>query len=201
MEQKVYHGAIEPKDFSRSIFAHFHRGNLQVQQIGEGEKIVLQIASRKNVSSGGQTALTISIQKVVDGVMVQMGKQAWLGVAASLGFSALFAIRNPLNLLGRLDDIAQDIENLQLKDEVWDIIEITANNLGAGFDLSERLKKYVCEYCNTPNPVGEPSCIACGAPLGNIQPTTCLSCGYIIKNNETICPNCGKRIRASVPNN
>lgn len=192
MEQKTFHGNISPKDFSRAIFAHFHRGNLKVQQVGQGKKIVVQIASRNNAASGGQTAISVSLQKVEDGVLVQVGKQAWMGVAASLGVSAISALRNPLTLLGRIDDIAQDIENLQIRDELWDVIEITAKNLGAGFDLSDRLQRYVCEYCNTPNPVGESSCIACGAPLGSIQPQTCRNCGYIVLKGEKLCPNCRK---------
>ncbi len=194
MEQKTFHGNISPKDFSRALFAHFHRGNLKVQQIGEGDKTIIQIASRLNSTSGGQTAISVSLQKTEDGVLVQVGKQAWVGVAASLGISALAALRNPLSLLGRIDDIAQDIENLQIKDEIWDVIEITARNLGAGFALSERLRKYVCEYCETPNPIGEPRCIACGAPLGGIQPKTCSNCGYLILKEEKYCPNCQKAI-------
>jgi len=54
------------------------------------------------------------MQNVEDGVSVQIGQQAWLGVAADLGISALNALRNPVSLINRLDGIAQDIENLQL---------------------------------------------------------------------------------------
>ena len=72
--------------------------------------------------SGGHTALTINIQKVEDGIMMELGQQAWLGVAASLGQTAISALRNPLSLLGRLDDIAQDIENMQLSENVWNIL-------------------------------------------------------------------------------
>jgi hypothetical protein len=192
MDQKIYHGKIFPQDFSSALFAHFHHGNLRVQQIGEGEKIILQIASTNNPASGGQTAIGVSLQKVEDGVIVQLGKQTWGSVAASLGVSALSAFRNPLSLLHRIDDIAQDIENLQIRDRIWDIIEITANNLGAGIEFSERLRKYICQYCDAPNPPGEPHCIACGAPLGDIQPIICKNCGYILFKDEKHCPNCTK---------
>jgi predicted amidophosphoribosyltransferase len=56
----------------------------------------------------------------------------------------------------------------------------------------------VCEYCLTANPVGEPSCIACGAPLGEAQPRTCLNCGFVVRMNESICPNCKQPIRVGV---
>ena len=102
----------------------------QVQQIGRDPQIALQIATRQFQRSGGKTALTITIHRVDDGISVQVGKQAWMGVAASLGETALRAIRNPFSLIGRLDDIAQDIESLQLSEEVWEVIERTFSNMG-----------------------------------------------------------------------
>jgi len=194
MVQKTYHGDFSPADFTRSIIAQFHRGNLHVQQIGDGDKVVVQIATKDMSQSGGKTAIGISLQKVEDGVMVQVGKQVWFSIAASLGLSAISLLRNPLNILGRMDDIAQDIENLQLRDEIWDVIDNTAKNLGSGFELSERIRRYVCDFCNTPNPIGQPDCIACGAPLGSIQPITCKNCGFVISIDEKYCPNCKKPI-------
>lgn len=191
MDQRIYHGKITPDDFARSLIAHFNRGNLRVQQIGSGNEIAVQIASRQGAQSGGQTALGISLQGVEDGVSAQVGKQAWFGVAASLGFTALAAIRNPFTLIDRIDDLAQDIESIQLTDEVWQVLEVTARSLNAGHELSERLRRLVCDYCNTPNLVGEPSCLACGAPLGNVQPIACPNCGFVINTKLSRCPNCG----------
>lgn len=196
MDQKIFHGKITPQDFAQALLAEFHRGNLRVQQIGEGEKIAVQIATSDYATSGGQTALSILIQKVEDGVAVQIGQQSWFGVAASLGLSALAALRNPWTLLGRLDDIAQDVQSLQLTEEVWRLLEGTAQAFGASFELSERLKRSVCTFCNTANPVGEPRCIACGAPLGDIQPRTCPYCGFVVKYSESVCPNCKKVVAA-----
>lgn len=194
MEQRIYHGDLSPNDIARSLVAKFNRGNLRAQQLGGGKQIVVQIATREGAQSGGQTAMAVTIQDVEDGVSVQVGKQTWLSVAASLGYSALIALRSPFNILGRLDDIAQDIENLQMTEEVWSTIDAVARASGASFELSERLRRLVCAYCETANPVGESSCIACGAPLGNLQPATCPNCGFVIKPDETICPNCKQPI-------
>ena len=139
--------------------------------------------------------MTVTLRQVADGIGVQIGKQAWLGVAASLGQTALKVWRNPFALIDRLDDLAQDIDNLKLSEQVWVIIENTARSVGASFELSERLRRTVCEYCITANPVGEPNCIACGGPLGRVQPRTCQNCGFVIKTAETLCPNCGQRLR------
>ena len=128
MNQQIYHGNLTPANLSRSLTAHFSRGNYQVRKFGNADETVIQISTVARPSSGGQTSLNITIQAVEDGVMVTVGKQAVLGVAASLGVSALAAIRNPLSLLGRLDDIAQDIESLQLSDDIWQVIESTVKD-------------------------------------------------------------------------
>jgi hypothetical protein len=194
MIQRIYHGKVTPSDLARALVGNFHRGNWRVQQIGDAEKTVVQIATRDRPMSGGQTAVSVILQQVEDGVAVQVGQQAWLGVAASLGVTALSVLRNPLALLHRLDDLAQDIENLQISEDVWKVLDLTARSLGATHELSERLRRMVCLYCNTANPVGEPRCIACGAPLGAVQPTTCKNCGFVVYSGETTCPNCKQRI-------
>jgi hypothetical protein len=193
MEQRIYYG-IQPNDLARTLVAHFHRGNLRAQQIGSGQSIAVQIATTNRPSSGGQTALSISLQAVEDGVAVKVGQQAWYGVAASLGVSAFTVLRNPLGLISRLDDIAQDIEYLQLSEEVWKVIDSTARAIGTGHELSEKLRRLVCDYCLTANPVGAGSCDACGAPLGTMQPVTCKRCGYVFSREITVCSNCNARL-------
>lgn len=194
MEQKVFHGQFKPEDLAQCLLVHFNRGNLEVQKIGGGDTMAVQIKTRVQRTSGGETALGVSFQTVEDGVIVQVGQQAWFGIAASLGVSALAALRNPLNLLHRLDDIAQDIEYVQLTDEVWRVLKSNAKALGSGYELSERLKRVTCEYCLTANPVGSPGCIACGAPMGRLQPFTCKNCGYLLSSREKICPNCRRPV-------
>lgn len=194
MEQRIFHGDFSPDDLAACLLVHFNRGNLVVHKLGSGENTIIQIKTRDNSPSGGQTALTFTFQEVEDGVAVQAGQQAWIGVAASLGFSALAAIHNPFNLLSRIDDIAQDLESLQLMDEAWKVLHANAKVLGSGYELSKRLNRVMCEYCQTANPAGAPSCLACGAPLGNAQPTTCKNCGYVVLTSETICPNCKKAL-------
>jgi len=190
MERKIFHGSIKPVDIAQALLGEFNHGNLRAQTLGQSDKMIVQISSRPDAMSGGQTALTVTVQKTEDGIIVEIGQQAWLGVAASIGATALAALRNPFSLLGRLDDIAQDIEHLQLNERVWQVIAESLQSAGASTDLSDKLKRTVCEYCNTANPVGEPSCGACGAPLGKAQPTTCKKCGYVVKTSDKTCPNC-----------
>ena len=190
MEQRIYHGNLTPIDLGEALIARFNRGNLRAQQFGDTDRLIVQIASRPGTMTGGDTALSVILQEVEDGVAVRLGQQAWLGIAASLGTTALAALKSPFNLLGRLDDLAQDIQNLQIDDQVWQAIDEVARSAGASQELSERLRRTMCPYCLTANPVGEASCIACGAPLGEVQPHTCPNCGFVIISSETICPNC-----------
>ena len=194
MEPRIFHGNLTPETLAHALTAEFNQGGYRAQQVGDDQKIMVQIATREYARSGGQTAMTVSLLAVDDGVAVSLGKQTWMDVAASLGKTAFWAWRNPWSLINRLDDLAQDVENLQLSERVWTAIENAARSAGASFELSERLRRLVCLYCDTANPVGEPACIACGAPLGRAQPSTCLNCGFVTRGDESICPNCGKRL-------
>jgi RNA polymerase subunit RPABC4/transcription elongation factor Spt4 len=194
MDRRVFHGNITPSDIAQSLVAEFNQGNTQTQLLGESNNLTVQIASSQWARSGGKTALSVNLQQIEDGVMVQVGEQQWLGVAASLGQTALAALMNPLNLLGRLDDIAQDVSNLQLNEKIWQIVGRVVNAAGASQQLSERLSSLTCEYCGAANPVGESTCLACGAPLGKEQPKACQKCGYVLLHDEKFCPNCGQAV-------
>lgn len=190
----MFHGTITPSDVAQALSAEFNQGNTQTQVLGESGNLTVQIASSQFSRSGGKTALSVNLQQIEDGIMVQVGEQQWFGVAASLGQTAISALLNPLNLLGRLDDIAQDMSSMQMNEKIWQIISNVARAAGASQELSERLSSVTCEYCGSANHVGTSTCIACGAPLGAAQPKTCPKCGYVLTHVEKFCPNCGQAI-------
>lgn len=192
IEQRMYHGNITAKEIAHALMGEFNHGNFIAQAFGNEKRLVVQIATKDWLRSGGQTAISVTITKIEDGVAISIGEQAWIGVAASLGQTILSAWKNPWNILNRLDDLAQDIQSIQLTDQIEEVINNTARMANATQELSARFKRMTCEYCGTANPLGEPACIACGAPLGMAQPGTCPKCGYIIKKNENRCPNCGQ---------
>ncbi len=194
MEQRFLHGELQPLDLAQSLLAEFNRGNLRAQVLQQSDGVAVQIATRPGSRSGGQTALTVTLEKAPDGIMVRMGQQEWLGTAASLGQTTIATLMNPWNLLGRLDDIAQDVANLQLPQQVWEAIYRAAKAAGASHEMSERLRRVQCPYCGVANAIGEATCIACGAPLGAAQPATCSNCGFILIAEDTRCPNCGRPV-------
>jgi hypothetical protein len=194
MEQRIFHGQFTSEDLSECLVTHFNRGNLVVQELKNGDDLSVQIKTKERRSSGGETALGISFQKVEDGILVQIGQQTWAGIASNLGVSAVLAILNPINLLYRVDDIAQDFEYIQLTDEVLKVLEAKAKALGGGYNLTENLKRIICDYCQTSNPATESGCIACGAPLGVNQPFICSHCGLALDKFARYCPNCNQPV-------
>jgi hypothetical protein len=195
LNQRTFHGPITPDDLANALIAELDQGNLQAQKLGGEENLVVQVASPVMPASGGRTAISVHLSGVEDGVMVRLGQQQWLGVAASLGATALAALRNPFSLLGRLDDVAQDIASLQLTARIWQTVERAAESLGASYEISERLRRLTCDHCDTANPVGQPNCVSCGAPLGPLHPIACSNCGHVTSYNEVKCPKCGERLR------
>ena len=191
MTERTYHGELAPADLSAALIATFNQGNLHCQQVGQGDQLMVQIATRDHPQSGGRGALSVSIQRNPDGVTVGIGQQEWLGVAASLGQTALVTLMNPWNIVNRLDDIAQDINTLTLEQQVWDSIEKFAHTARATKTLSARLATLTCPYCETANKVGAPNCENCGAPLGDAQPVACPKCGNVMPPKSKFCANCG----------
>jgi hypothetical protein len=194
MQTRTFHGPVTAIDLAKSLVAEFDRGNLRAQAFGDSNKAYVQIVNLGAPASGGRTALTVQLTGVEDGVMIQLGQQEWIGVAASLGLTVLMALRRPLSLLNRIDDLAEDINSLQLAERVWQTIDQTAMGMGASHEISERLRRITCPHCQTANPVGEAACIACGAPLGPSQPNACRACGFIPPAGAATCPNCGKSL-------
>jgi hypothetical protein len=195
MEQLIYHGPITVDKIASALVAEFNHGHLRAQSFGDDETQVVQITTVSHPTSGGRTALSVHLSRIEDGVQVQMGQQEWLGIAASLGQTALGALLRPASLLSRLDDLAADINYIQLTERVQETIDRAAKAAGASFQISERLRRLTCAYCLTANPVGEPHCIACGAPLGPSQPIACPHCGFVTSAESSICPECGKKLR------
>lgn len=191
MSERTYHGDLAPADLATALIAAFNQGNLRCQQVGQGDKLMVQIATREYAHSGGKGALSVSLQRNPDGVTVGIGQQELLGVAASLGQTALVTLMNPWNIVNRLDDIAQDLTTLTLEQQVWDAIEKYAHTAKTTKTLSERLSTLACPYCETANRVGAANCENCGAPLGGAQPIACPKCGNVMPPKSKFCAGCG----------
>jgi len=194
LKTRVFHGDIRPGDIANALVAEFNQGGLQAQRVGEDDKIAVQIATQRQRQSGGNTALTVTLKSVGEGVLVGIGQQEWLGIAASLGITALSILQNPWRLIDRLDDVAADINSIQLENRIWEVVEHFAKRHKASHQIAERLRTVACPYCDYANSVATGECTATGAPLGTIQPTSCQNCGFVNQLGAKFCGNCGEKL-------
>jgi predicted RNA-binding Zn-ribbon protein involved in translation (DUF1610 family) len=197
MNKRTYYGDITPADMAAALVGAFTTANLRCHQVTRGDKIIVQIATRENARSGGKAAMTVTLFAVEDGVSVAIGQLEWLGVAASLGKTALTTLRNPWSIIGRLDDLAQDINSLRLEERAWEVLENYARTRQATKTLSANLLTLSCLYCHSANKVGIANCVSCGAPLGEIQPIACPRCGNVMAAKSTQCSNCGMLLQSA----
>lgn len=196
MDQRTYHGRVGTDELAQALVAAFNQGNLRAQQVGTGDRVMVQIATRDWRGSGGQAALAVSIARIEGGVTVSLGQHEWLGAAANLLQTGLMAFFNPVSLLNRIDDVAQDVNSFSLPAQVWTVVDKYCQSIGAAMAISERLQSVACPYCGVANNVGEGKCSACGGPLGAAQPRLCGNCGNVVRPTSKFCDNCGTPVRA-----
>ncbi len=193
MEERTYHGDLEPNEIASALMAQFNQGGTVAQRFIQGERVIVQIGSRDR-GGRAENALTVSLAKTPDGVNVAVGQQRWVDAAADLAQAGLGALFNPLSLLSRLDDIVQDAGSFALPTQVWQAVEDYCKSVGAGLGGSLQQTAITCPYCNVATPAGSSTCPSCGAPLGNMQPIYCHVCGLAAPYNAKTCKRCGTRL-------
>ncbi|MBN2004045.1 MAG: zinc ribbon domain-containing protein [Anaerolineae bacterium] len=191
VEQRLYHGKIDPEDLARTLVIRFDQGETRAHWMrGEDKRAVVQVQSRSVEMGDPNTAVTIHVTPTQTGITVAVSEQKWLGVAADLAKSGMMSWLNPMNLLHELDDIARNVRWLRLRTEIWQAVDEYAQSRGSGLGAAPLLSSVVCPYCGTPNDMGAHNCQACHAPLAEAQPVICPKCGSLNNAGATVCANC-----------
>jgi hypothetical protein len=198
MERRTYRGPITARGLAQALVTRFNVGHLVAQASGEDEQMIVQIAARER-DWGGQAraALTISIVQHEDAVEVALGEHQWMGPAADLVQTSMWAWFRPLSLLAELSDIADDVHTLQLPTEIWAAIDHYVESVGARLGLAEEDRMVACPFCGVGNPVGSGQCSACGAGLADVQPRECPQCGKLSSHTARFCSRCGTALESS----
>lgn len=192
VEQRAYHGELDPRDLARSLVVRFDEGETRSHWMeGERGRAVVQIQSRRVEHGDPATAVTVHISPTKTGITVSVSEQKVLGVAADMARSGVQAWLNPMRLLGELDDIARNVRWLGLRSEVWKAVDEYCRNQGSARGAAGILANIVCPYCGTPNDIGAQNCKACQAPLAEAQPIVCGRCGFMNQPEAVLCVNCG----------
>lgn len=195
MDQRTYHGDLNPDEIANTLVARFNQGDHVAQRLNQDDRVIVQVGTwgeHRRV----ENALTVNISKTPDGVNIAVGEQQWLGAAADLAQAGLGALFNPFSLLRNLDDIARDVSSFSLPQQVWQTVEEYCKSVGAGLGGASAQMTVGCPYCGAANPTGAPTCSGCGAPLGNVQPIYCPQCGQAAPHNAKFCGRCGARLTA-----
>ena len=149
MEQRTYHGKITTREVAEALLGRFHGDDMSVAMSGDDDKIMLNISSAG--WQGGRTALAVGLSQVSAGVMVTVGEHSLLGVAADLLQTGLGALRNPLTIIGEIDDVARNVERLNLPAQVWETVDHYARSVGAGSYTGSDLGGLPVLWCPQPH--------------------------------------------------
>jgi hypothetical protein len=190
MEQRTYHGDLDPDEIANALMARFNQGSVIAQRLSQGDRVLVQVGTRDR-HNRIENALTIAISKSPDGVNVAVGDQQLLDAAADLAQAGLGALFNPLSLLGNLGEIASDVSSFSLPQQVWETVDKYCRSVGATVGGAAQHMTITCPYCSVANPVGAPTCSGCGAPLGDAQPIYCPRCGQAAPHDAKSCSRCG----------
>ena len=194
MEQRAYHGKIDSEALARALVIQYNQRETRAQWMrGERGRAVVQIMGRHQDRSAPSSALTLHITPSRSGVVVSMAEQKWFGVAADLARSGLLTLMNPWNLVREIDDIARNVRQLQLRQEVWGAIETYCRGIGAGTGVGPAIQNLICPYCSTPNDLGALNCSACRAPLAEAQPLALRSRSRPRRRSRTSAPGYDRR--------
>ena len=156
MAKKIFHGNFTPDDLAALLICISTVAILKCKRLAQEMRSRCKFGQKGRLNPAGKLRSALSFQAFDDGVIISSGEQQWMGIAASLGYSALAALRNPLSLLGRIDDIAQDIEYLNLEEEIWNVLTSNVKIKGSQYNFLIALRRIVCDYCDTANPVDAP---------------------------------------------
>jgi len=196
---RTYWGGISAQSLARSLVEHFNTPDTRAQMVGDPSRILVQIGNRPREFGDPTTALTVGIVQDEESITVTMGQQKWIGIAADLAKTGIMALINPWYLLNELDDVARNMDWLGLREQVWQAIDGYCQAVGGSLGVPPELRQVVCPYCGVGNPIGQPKCTACAAPLGDYQPTTCPKCGYLLPYTKRFCTRCGASIKGDTP--
>jgi len=194
MNERQFRGNITPGNLADALVTQFNRGDYRAKKTGRGAQALVQISTNRRRRGEPDTAVAVTITPTPDGVKVSMGEPQWLDIAADLVQTGLGALLNPWSLVHEVDDVARNVQDLNLPQEIWATVDQYARTVGSRPALPPEPVAVTCPYCRTGNEIGEGRCVSCGAPLGDAQPVRCPSCNRLLPAGTARCPKCGERL-------
>lgn len=209
MEQRIYHGRIEPNalaDYLVGVFnqnpgypGHHNYHHTMAQRVGQGEHVLVQIMHTSDWSGRGGS-LGVNISRIAGGVSVSMGQSNWLdlddtGLAGML-LGALFF--PPLLIF----PLVQGLSHSTFYQDVWDAIDAYCMRAGSRPGGANAPQGFYCPYCGSLNHPGATHCHACDAPFNFAPPSQASQQPPASKQpapstENVVCPTCGATVAAT----
>ena len=141
MEQRLYQGAIDPNALVQYLLDTWDQGDTVAQALEGDEGTIVQVGqrSRSFFSDKPQSALTVALEPVSDGLRVTLGEQQWyrdgggqIMVGGLIGFFPFF-FTWPLG--GGRDEPVDP----QMTSQMWESVERYVQQYGAVSGVTRRL--------------------------------------------------------------
>lgn len=164
MEQRFYHGNINPNALADYLVATFNQGyaGTVAQKVGQGDNLLVQIGRLSHSGRRIRHSIGVSIGRTPDGVNVSTGQSNWFDDPGMMGGTLIGAIFWPPLLLFPL---ARGIGNYTFYQDIWQAIDNYCMQAGATAGNTTYTHAVYCQNCGTANEDGAQNCHMCGAPL------------------------------------
>lgn len=213
MEQRIYHGNIDPNALANYLVEIFnqqpalypHHPYSMAQKIDQGTHVYVQIMRASSWSGSEHGALSVQILRVAGGVSISMGQADWLDLdQTDLVGTLLGALLFPPLLIFPM---IHSLVHSTLSQDVWGAIDSYCLQEPVRPTRRTAPQGFYCSYCGAFNHPTAAHCHACRAPLDVApppqpkqppQPTAdepaqetvvCLYCGKKVANAK-FCGNC-----------
>ncbi len=204
MEQRIYHGNIDPDALADFLVQSFNQGytytgissqryTTMAQKVGQGDHLLVQIARARAWSGRIRSALGVSISRIPDGVSVSTGQSNWLDLAdPALAGMLIGAVFFPPLLIF---PIIRGINIYVFYHDVWNAIDSYCAQAGATPASTTTAHGVYCQHCGAINDEGVEQCHTCGAPL---HPLPAYQAPTAAPGTATVtCPHCGATVSAA----
>jgi Double zinc ribbon len=193
MEQRMYHGNINPDALADYLVSMFNQGygGTVAQKVGQGNQVLVQIGLLSHSGRRIRHSIGVSIARTPDGVSVATGQANWFD-DPDLGGSLIGAMWWPPLLLFPL---ARGINSYALYQDIWQAVDTYCAQAGAMQGNVTTAHAVYCHNCGVVNDEGDQVCRMCGAPLyapqQRPQPPH-----YQPPQEDVVCPRCGQTVSA-----
>ncbi len=199
MEQRFYHGNIDPNGLADYLVGTFGQGmfdsyssRMTAQKVGQGDHLLVQIA-RVRPSGRIRNAIGVSIARTPDGISVSTGQSNWLDSSMIAG-GIIGAIFWPPLLLFPL---ARGVRNFTFYQDIWNAIDNYCLQAGATQGSASTAHGVYCAHCGAVNEEGSEVCAVCGSPLYTGQQQQAPQYQPTGTAGTVVCPKCGHTVAAA----